>query len=142
MKKLLLIIGFVLLFGTSVQAQTPSDAEFDLMERSTMVAEIKKLRAENEGKDKLLDEKDKTIELYKTLDSKQEARIADLKEALQRATNVDNISVRIEGIYKEQLVDYRTENQRLRDRIDKLQKSRDRFGIITALIGFGLGKVL
>ena len=55
MKKLLLPIVFMMMLACGVFAQTatpsptPTDSEFDLMQRAQMVAEIKMLRAKNTG---------------------------------------------------------------------------------------------
>src|ERR1051325_11404681 len=123
MKKLLLILPLLFLFGLNVKAQTPtSDEEFDLMQRAQMISEIKKLRSESAVKDEKINGLENQRKLYKQLDEKQESRISDLKEALNHATNVDNISIRIEDIYKSQLMDYKNENQRLRDENAKLRK--------------------
>ena len=140
MKKLLLILPLLFLFGLNVKAQTPtSDEEFDLMQRAQMISEIKKLRSESAVKDEKINGLENQIKLYKQLDEKQESRISDLKEALNHATNVDNISIRIEDIYKSQLMDYKNENQRLRDENAKLRKSRDRTNIISLILGGALG---
>ena len=139
MQKLLLIGVFLLFAPFTAYAQTQDDATIDLMQRSQMVAEIKKLRAENTALLNQNGEYKGQIELYKQLDAKQEARIADLKEALVHGNTAIGINTQIENLYKERIDDYKTENARLRTENDKLRKSRDRrnliFGIAGAIVG-------
>lgn len=146
MKKVLLLFAFLIFVGVAVNAQiptsTPTDAEFDLMQRAQMVAEIKKLRTENAAKDTIIGEQKSTIEVYKKLDDVQESRIADLKEALKFRTEANNIDIKIENLYKTQLEDYKVENQRLRDENSKLRKSRDRRSLIFGVIGLAAGKFM
>ena len=141
-KYILGTILFVVLFGVTSTTNAQTDAEFDLMQRAQMIAEIKELRAKNDAKDTIINEKDKTIEVYKQLDSKQEARIADLKEALKFRTEANNIDIKVENLFKEQIAEYKTENLRLRDENTKLRKSRDRRSLIFGAIGLLGGKLI
>lgn len=126
-----------------VNAQTPTtDAEFDLMERSKMVAEIKTLRAEKEGLQTQVTELKGQVEVYKKLDGVQEARIADLKEALKARTEARDVNGQIETIRLQQISDFKVENQRLRDENAKLRKSRDRRSLLFGVIGLAAGKFI
>jgi len=137
-KKLLLLVSFLFVLSIPAAAQT-SDADVDLMQRAQMVAEIKKLRTENTSLTAQVGEYKGQIELYKQLDAKQEARIADLKEAIAHSNTAIGINSQIENVYKERIADFQAENQRLRTENDKLRKSRDRrsliFGGIGAIVG-------
>lgn len=144
MRKFILVAAFLFtLFvgNTAIQAQQTDD-EFDLMQRAQMVAEIKELRAKNSAKDVIIAEKDKIIEVYKQLDLKQEARIADLKESIKFRTEANNIDLKIESMYKSQIADYKAENTRLREDNEKLRKSRDRRSLIFGAIGIVAGKFI
>ncbi len=143
MKRILLILGFLCAFGVTAAAQQlPSDADVDLMQRAQMVAEIKKLRAENTGLQEQVGVYKGQIDLYKQLDAKQEARIADLKEAIAHGDTAIGINAQIEGLYKERIFDYKEENGRLRSENDKLRKSRDRRSLIFGVAGMALGHFL
>lgn len=112
------------------------------MQRAQMVAEIKKLRAENAGLSTQVIELKGTVEVYKKLDTVQEARIADLKEALKHGDTALGINTKIESLYNERIADFKSENQRLRNENDKLRKSRDRRSLIFGAIGTVLGSFL
>lgn len=143
MKKILLPIAFLFCITIGINGQTPqTDAEFDLMQRAQMVAEIKKLRAENTGLGTQVSELKTQVEIYKRLDGVQEARIADLKEALKFRTEANNIDVKIENLYKEQINEFKTENSRLRQENASLRKSRDRRSLIFGIIGLTAGALL
>jgi hypothetical protein len=134
MKKYILsLAAFLVFFTISASAQTQDEVE--LMQRSAMVAEIKKLRTENAAKDTIIAEQKSTIEVYKKLDGVQEARIADLKEALKFRTEAGNIDVKIENMYKQSIAEYKGEVDRLRVENDKLRKSRDRRSLLMGIAG-------
>ncbi len=136
MKKLLFIALlniFILLSAGAVMAQT--DEEFDLVERATMVAEIKKLRSETAAKDVQISTLKEQIEVYKKLDAVQEIRIADLKESIKERTTANNIDVKVENLYKARIEDYQVETNRLREENENLRKSRDRRSLIFGVIG-------
>lgn len=143
MKQILLILAFFCAFGITASAQQlPSDDDIELMQRAQMVAEIGKLRTENTGLKNQVTELKGTIELYKDLNVQQKERVADLKEALLHGDNAFNFSNRIEDIYKDRIVDFKTENTRLRDENAKLRKSRDRRSLIFGIAGMALGHFL
>ena len=141
MKKLIFLTLFLLL-PVSTYAQNPSDSDVDLMQRAEMVAEIKKLRAESSGKDKLIEVQKTQIDDLHTLNKTQEGRIADLKDANANCHQAVEISPKIEKLYDERIADYKAENQRLRDENTKLRKSRDRGNLIFGAIGTILGGLL
>lgn len=140
-KQFLTTIIFLFIVSIPVGAQT-SDADIDLMQRAQMVAEIKKLRTENTSLTTQVGEYKGQIELYKQLDAKQEARIADLKEAIKHGNTAIGINAQIEGLYKERIADFQAENQRLRTENEKLRKSRDRRSLIFGGIGAIIGSLL
>lgn len=145
MKKYILMIFAVgMLFTYNVCAQTPTptptDVEFDLMQRAQMVFEIKRLRAESAAKDTIIAEQKSTIEVYKKMDGVQESRIADLKEAIKARTEAGGIDIKIEGMYKDRLLEFKTENERLRTENTGLRKSRDRRSLIFGIIGLAAGR--
>lgn len=136
-KYLLSAAAFLMFFTINVSAQTvpQTDEEFDLMQRAQMVAEIKSLRVQNTAKDTIIVEQKGSIETYKRLDTVQESRIADLKEAIKARTEANQIDLKVENLYKDQITDYRTETNRLRDENAKLRKSRDRRGLLFGVAG-------
>lgn len=146
MKKILLPFAFLICIVAGVNAQnptpTPTDAEFDLMQRAQMVSEIKMLRATNTGLQTQVTELKGQVEVYKKLDGVQEARIADLKEALKYRIEARDVNAQVEAIRVAQISDYKFENQRLRDENDKLRKSRDRRSLIFGIIGLAAGKFI
>lgn len=148
MKKLLLPVLFMLFMalGTLAQSPTPSptptDAEFDLMQRAQMVAEIKMLREKNAGLQTQVSELKTQVEVYKKLDTVQEARIADLKEALKYRTEARDVNQQVEAIRLQQIEDFKLENKRLRDENASLRKSRDRRSLIFGAIGLVAGKFI
>lgn len=148
MKKLLLPVLFMLFMVVGAMAQsptpspTPTDAEFDLMQRAQMVAEIKMLREKNAGLQTQVSELKTQIEVYKKLDTVQEARIADLKEALKYRTEARDVNQQVEAIRLQQIEDFKVENKRLRDENASLRKSRDRRSLIFGAIGLVAGKFI
>lgn len=148
MKKLLLPVLFMLFMAVGTLAQsptpspTPTDAEFDLMQRAQMVAEIKMLREKNAGLQTQVSELKTQVEIYKKLDTVQEARIADLKEALKYRTEARDVNQQVEAIRLQQIEDFKIENKRLRDENASLRKSRDRRSLIFGAIGLVAGKFI
>jgi hypothetical protein len=142
MKKVIALSLFMFLFGISqnVSAQVPVDP--DLMERAKMVAEITKLRSEVVAKDIIIAEQKATITTLQKLDSVQEARISDLKEALKYRTEANNLDVKMENLYKDRVAEFKEENQRLRDENSSLRKSRDRRSLLFGIIGLAAGKLV
>lgn len=132
--------------GATAQSPTPSptptDAEFDLMQRAQMVAEIKMLREKNAGLQTQVSELKTQVEVYKKLDTVQEARIADLKEALKYRTEARDVNQQVEAIRLQQIEDFKIENKRLRDENASLRKSRDRRSLIFGAIGLVAGKFI
>jgi regulator of replication initiation timing len=120
-------------------SSSQSDDDIILMQRAEMVAEIKKLRAENSGLTNQVTELKGTIETYKKLDISQEGRITDLKDSIKQRTDAGNLDVKVESLYKDRITDFRDENQRLRDENAKLRKSRDRRSLITGILGAVVG---
>lgn len=149
MRRFLLIVSFLILASTSLVGQTPADQDVDLMQRSQMVAEIKKLRSEN---DVLKDQNNllkAQVQTFNLLNKVQEDRIVDLKtanvdfkEALLHSKNSESLSDKMESLYKERIFDINSENQRLRTENDKLRKSRDRRSLIFGIAGLALGHFL
>jgi len=148
MKKYILSSVAVILFfvGGSAYGQqptpTPSDADVDLMQRAQMVAEIKMLRAKNTGLEEQNNSLKSQIGTYEKLNVVQEARIADLKESIKERTTANDISTKVEDLYKVRINEYQAENMRLRAENDSLRKSRDRRSLIAGGIGIILGKLL
>lgn len=148
MKKLILPILFMLFMAVGVLAQsptpspTPTDADVDLMQRAQMVAEIKMLREKTAGLQTQVSELKTQVEVYKKLDTVQEARIADLKEALKYRTEARDVNQQVEAIRLQQIEDYKIENKRLRDENTSLRKSRDRRSLIFGAIGLVAGKFI
>ena len=147
MKKILLPFAFLIcmVIGANAQATptpTPTDAEFDLMQRAQMVSEIKMLRAKNTGLETQVVELKSQVEIYKKLDGVQEARIGDLKEALKYRIEARDVNAQVEAIRIEQITDFKTENQRLRDENASLRKSRDRRSLIFGVVGLVAGKFI
>lgn len=148
MKKLLLPIVFMMMLACGVFAQTaapsptPTDSEFDLMQRAQMVAEIKMLRAKNTGLETQVTELKGQVVIYQKLDTVQEARIADLKEALKYRIEARDVNQQVEAIRLQQIAEYKDENKRLRDENSNLRKSRDRRSLIFGVIGLAAGKFI
>lgn len=146
MRKILLPFIFLICMVAGVSAQTPSptptDAEFDLMERSKMVSEIKLLRGENTGLKTQVAELKGQVAIYQKLDGVQEARIADLKESIKFRVEARDVNAQVEAIRMQQIGEYKTENQRLRDENASLRKSRDRRSLIFGIIGLTAGKFI
>lgn len=142
MKKLLLAFAFLICFVLATAAQTPTDAEFDLMQRAQMVSEIRMLRTENGGLKTQVSELKGQVEIYKKLDGVQEARIVDLKEALKYRVEARDVNAQVEAIRIQQIGDFKVENTRLRDENAKLRKSRDRRSLIFGVIGLAAGKFI
>ena len=138
--KLLYLIAFVvILIGSSSIVAQQTDAEFDVMQRAQMIAEIKNLRAQNAAKDTIISEQKNTIEVYKKLDGVNEARIGDLKEALKNSKEAGGLDIKIENMYKLQVSEFKDENARLRKENDGLRKSRDRRSLVFGMIGLAAG---
>ncbi|CAN5203664.1 hypothetical protein BH09PAT1_BH09PAT1_1440 [soil metagenome] len=146
MKNILLTFAFLICMVVGVNAQAPSpaptDAEFDLMQRAQMVSEIKMLRAKTTGLETQVTELKNQVGVYNKLDGVQEARISDLKEALKYRIEARDVNQQVDTIRVQQITDYKTENQRLRDENTSLRKSRDRRSLIFGAIGLAAGRFL
>ena len=141
-KSLITVFAFFMVCGFTVITNAQSDADIDLMQRAQMVAEIKQLRAVNNGLTTQVTELKSQVEIYKKLDTVQEARIVDLKEALKFRTEANDISIKVENLYKQQINDYKVELDRERAENAKLRKSRDRRGLIMGVAGLIGGALL
>jgi len=142
-KSLITIFAFFMMCGfatITVNAQT--DDELNLLQRSQMIAEIKKLRVENVAQKTVIDEQRGQIGTYEKLNGVQEARIADLKEALKYRIEARDVNQQVDIIRVQQITDYKEENARLRDENAKLRKSRDRRTWIAGAAGMLLGRFI
>lgn len=137
MKKVLLVL-MLLVGSVSVFGQT-SDCEADLVERAEMVAEIKALKAERDGLKAKSDAQTAQIATYERLNTVQEARIADLKDALNAKTGALAIDLKVESLYQSRIGELKSENERLRKENDGLRKSRERRTLISGLGGLLIG---
>lgn len=142
-KSLITIFAFFLFCGfATITANAQSDDELELLQRSQMIAEIKKLRTENTAQKTVIDEQRGQIATYSKLNDVQEARIADLKEALKYRTEARDVNQQVDAIRVQQITDYKAENQRLRDENASLRKSRDRRTWIAGAAGMIFGRFI
>lgn len=141
-KYLITVFAFFMLCGFATLSHAQSDAELELMQRAQMVAEIKKLRTENTAQKTVIDEQRGQIQTYDKLNTVQEARIADLKEALKFRTEARDVNQQVDAIRVQQINEYKDENTRLRDENASLRKSRDRRTWISGAAGMILGRFI
>lgn len=121
-------------FGGHVYAQSSSSSSTDVLKPCEQaVDELKLKRAEVDALKNQLAAMQEQLKLQEQLTASKQEQIEILKQANAARAGANNLDLRIEAMYRDEIADYKARNAELEAKITKLEKSLNKWRL------FGVG---